>query len=160
MCTEHSGRMVDNWTWKCEIFPERGSEYVAKQECPEYFADMFRPSGALGGSGHKQIRGSGWQKLWPMADMALAPEITAPTPGGIVTRGHLLWGEPGNWKLNRWELGGASIYEAFVGEFWTRVQYWIEGLDFSKKNLTVWSASFGNPQNEISLSFHVFIGSN
>ena len=47
------------------------------QNLIEYFADMFRPSGALGGSGHKQIRGSGWQKLWPMADMALAPEIMA-----------------------------------------------------------------------------------
>ena len=58
------------------------------------------------------------------------------------------------------EYWAPSIYEAFEGEFWTRVQYWIEGLDFSKKNLTVWSTSFGNPQNEISLSFHVFIGSN
>ena len=38
------------------MLPERGFEYVAKQECPKYFADMFRPSGVCG-SGHKQIRG-------------------------------------------------------------------------------------------------------
>ena len=62
------------------MLPERGFEYVAKQECPEYFADMFRPSGVCG-SGHKQIRGERVAEIMAkIADMALAPEIMALAP--------------------------------------------------------------------------------
>ena len=59
------------------MLPERGFEYVAKQECPKYFADMFRPSGVCG-SGHKQIRGERVAEIMAkIADMALAAEIMA-----------------------------------------------------------------------------------
>ena len=64
----------------CEILPECGFEYVAKQECPEYFADMFRPSGVCG-SGHKQIKEERMAKIMAkIADMALAPKIMALAP--------------------------------------------------------------------------------
>ena len=89
MRAEHSGHENVKYFLSMDLNMKRNRNV---QNLIEYFADMFRPSGALGGSGHKQIRGSGWQKLWPMADMALAPEIMADAshPGSIVTRGHLL----------------------------------------------------------------------
>ena len=63
------------------MLPERGFEYVAKQECPKYFADMFRPSGVCG-STHKQIREERVAEIImaKIADMALAPEIMALAP--------------------------------------------------------------------------------